>query len=133
MSTFDMNQRGTGRPQPREKSSILRHIGDENAAFISVKLTPGKYDWDGKSYGAPRMCYKEFSSSVAQLVNQFTDFNEYLGFKGQSSLNRMYLVMDEFSGYSMFTIAALVGFGFDRITSVLCYFRGNYTSFNLYT
>ena len=101
--------------------------------FLNIRLTPGKYDYKGKLAGVTKLCYKEFGESVTQIVNQFTDFKEYLQFKGKDSVRRMYLVMDEFSGYSMFTVAALKGFGFDKITSVLCYCRGNYTSFNLHS
>jgi len=124
-------QRGTGVPSSREVKTITEFLGNQKLRFHHVMLTPGKYDWDGKSYGVPRMCYKEFEKSIAHLVNQFTDFNQYLHLSEEKSIKQIYLVMDEFSGYSMFTIAALVGFGFDKITSVLCYFRGNYTSFKL--
>jgi len=126
-------QRGRGVPSSRERQAILDYVGDNNASILHIKLTPGKYDYNGSTYGVPKLCYSEFNSSVAQVVNQFTDFNEYLRFKNKTSMKRMYLVMDEFSGYSMYTIAALVGFGFDKITSVLCYFRGDYSSFNLHS
>lgn len=131
--TFVNYQRGSGSPAFREKQAILDYIRDQDASFLNIKLTPGNYDYKGKNAGVPKLCYKEFNNSVAQLVNQFTDFNEYLNFKNKTTVKRMYLVLDEFSGYSMYTIAALVGFGFDSITSVLCYFRDDYTSFNLYT
>jgi hypothetical protein len=126
-------QRGQGTPSTKDRKAILDYIQDSDASILNIKLTPGKYNYSGSNYGAPKMCYKEFNNSVAQVVNQFTDFNEYLQFKNKRSMKCMYLVMDEFSGYAMYTIAALVGFGFDKITSVLCYFRGNYTSFNLHS
>jgi len=125
-------QRGQGVPNPREKNAIIRYLKNPNVTFLNIKLAPGKYDYKGKLSGMPKLCYKEFGESVAQIVNQFTDFNEYLQFKDKESVRRMYLVMDEFSGYSMFTIAALKGFGFDKITTVLCYCKGKYTSFNLH-
>jgi hypothetical protein len=130
-SVFVNYQRGQGVPTENEKRNIIRYIQRPSAAFVHVKLTPGKYDYSGKNSGIPKMCYSEFEDSVAQLVNQFTDLNEYIRFNGDTSLKRMYLVMDEFSGYSMFTIAALVGLGFDKFTTVLTYHRGSYSSFDL--
>lgn len=130
-AVFVNYQRGQGVPTEDEKRNIIRYIQRPSAAFVHVKLTPGKYDYSGKNSGMPKMCYSGFEASVAQLVNQFTDFNEYLRFKGDTSLKRMYLVMDEFSGYSMFTIAALIGLGFDNFTTVLTYHQGSYSSFDL--
>jgi len=130
-SVFINYQRGQGCPGISEKEAILEVVNDSKAHFINVRLTPGKYDYSGVHKGVPKLCYKEFGPAVAQVINQFTDFKEYLKFTGDTCLKQMYLVMDEFSGYAMFTVAALVGFGFDRITTVLCYHRGKYSQFKL--
>lgn len=119
-------QRGKGTPSAADMSKIRRDISDESASLLQVMLTPGKYDYVGSSHGAPKMCYKEFRPSVAHLINQYTHFNEYLQLRNKTALRKLYLVMDEFSGYSMFTIAAIIGFGLERITTVLCYYNGNY-------
>ena len=124
-------QRGQGKPTTIEKNKIIQYIKNPSAHFVNIHLTPGKYDYSGKNDGIPKMCYDEFEDSVSQLVNQFTDFKEYLQFTDNTLVNRMYLVMDEFSGYSMFTIAALVGLGFDKFTTVLTYHNGSYSSFDL--
>lgn len=130
--TFINYQRGQGYPDHTERRQIMTAVNDPSVRFLYVKLTPGKYDYAGASAGAPKMCYREFGPSVAHLINQFTDFNEYLSFVGKSSIRKMYLVMDEFSGYAMFTIAAIKGFGLDRITYPLCYYRGSYSIATLF-
>ena len=124
-------QRGQGNPTAFEKDKINKYINCPSAHFMNIKLTPSKYDYSGKNDGTPKMCYSEFEASVVQLVNQFTDFNEYLSLTDNTSIKRMYLVLDEFSGYAMFTIAAIIGLGFDKFTTVLTYHKGSYSSFDL--
>ena len=126
-ATIISYQRGQGVPRHAERQQIIAAVDDTGASFINVQLAPGKYDYRGATAGMPKMCYKEFAPSVAQLVNQFTDFREYLKFSDKRAVRQMFLVMDEFSGYSMFTVAALKGFGLDKITTVLCYYHGNYS------
>ena len=113
-------------------NNIRKTIQDESAQFMHVKLTPGKYNYNGMYSGTSKLCYKEFAPSVAQIINQFTDITQYLQLVNKKAIRQMYLVMDEFSGYSMFTAVALKGFGLDKITTVLCYYQGSYTESSFY-
>jgi len=131
--TFVRYQRGQGFPTPTEQAGVAKSLNKTVDAlqWLHIQLTPGKYDYAGVSAGYPKVCYKEFSPSVAHLVNQFMNFREYLDMTGANAIRKMYLVMDEFSGYSLVTVAALKGFGLDKIAEVMVYHQGTYSTFRL--
>jgi hypothetical protein len=131
--TFVRYQRGQGFSTPDEKAGVARSLGKQvsDLTWLDIRLTPGKYDYAGVNAGYPKICYKEYAPSVAHLVNQYMNFKEYMQLTGSSAIRRMYMVMDEFSGYSLATVAVLKGFGLDKITEVLVYHKGTYSSFRL--
>lgn len=131
--TFVRYQRGQGFPTPTEQAGVAKSLGKpiDDLQWLHIQLTPGKYDYAGVNAGYPKVCYKEFSPSVAHLVNQFMNFREYLDMTGANAIRKMYLVMDEFSGYSLVTVAALKGFGLDKIAEVMVYHQGTYSTFRL--
>lgn len=110
-------QRGRGTPSFKETEALEYVCGTKK--IIHVKLMPGKYDRQNEAL----TCYESFGPSVASLIHQFGD----IALIAKPRLGRLYLVLDEFSGYAMYTAAAIKGYGLGPVTSLVCYYRGRYT------
>ena len=115
-------QRGTGHASPHERK--IREVLGDFVSIVSVELTPGKYDNDGRS------CYQGLAKSAALILHQFSIIDGYIGYLKMRYLHRIYIVLDEFSAYAGFTAVAGYGWGIQQSIRLLCYRKGTYTVVN---
>jgi hypothetical protein len=124
--------RGTGVPDAKTASTLkatVLHAGGVDPAVMQVQLTPGKWTAGGVS----QLCYTEFDASVAQTVLSFSDFPVYLQMTGRPALGRIFLLLDEFTGYAIALAAIVKAYGLNKHgVALLAYHGGTYTACPLY-
>lgn len=131
--SFVSYQRGTGVPSQQEEAGIDAVV-PPNTPRLNVRLTPGKYISD-----MPCTCYEGFRTSTLSLIHNIaglrSDVSNFGGRSGggggRQALGQLFIVLDEFSAYSAYTVAALVGSGLDHKACFLTYHRGVYSKMEL--
>ena len=125
-------QRGQGEASVQERADVFRKIGDvPHREWLNIKLTPGKYNYAGAQYGRPKICYTEFPLSVAQIATSFLHIPELIDMNACLSLRKIHVVLDEFNGYALVTVAVLYGYDLASLTEMMVYHKGNYSAFRL--
>jgi len=124
---FVSYQCGDGNVDKDTANAIYSKVPRE-VPIYGVKLVPGK---KGKGKNSHLYNQDEFKKNVATIVASFCDIKQCLESRNLTSLKRIYLVLDRFSGYSLATVAAIYGLGYLPITYLLQYRRGSYTVIKL--
>jgi hypothetical protein len=98
---------------------ITEETGIPPANMLRIKLSPGKYD-DGRS------CYNEFTKSCAYVLHELSCVDTFAKCVNKRRCNRIHFVLDEFSAYAAFTAVAIIAYGIESVSSLLCYHNGHY-------
>lgn len=106
-----------------KKIEIRNHIRDKNAKIIEYNVEPGSY-----VNGIPNLDCEKYDNAVAQLILQFTEVSILTK---MCNVKQMYMFLNDFSGYSIYTMAVIHGFEFDKYTTMLCDYKF-YSHFNLF-
>lgn len=112
-------QRGDGNPDPESLRLLQQATGLSSGQVHRVHLTAGKYDHGGR----PTTCYADFKPAVARILTHFEILPQYLSALGKSGVGRLWLVMDEFSGYAAMTAVSVLAAGLDKVVVPLSFFR----------
>lgn len=122
-----MYQRGAGKPTGKvyDQLRVATGLGPEHV--MHCHLTPGKYE-KGLCGGDHR---NDFADSVAKILHELAILDPFTTRKNVRTIEKVYFVLDEFSGYSMYVAAAIIGYGLESVASVLAFRQGVYTEMNV--
>lgn len=118
-----MYQRGAGNPDAATYAAMEAATGLRRDYVMHCHLTPGKYEKD--LFGGN--CYRDFAPSVAKILHELSIIDPYSIKKGADRVKNVFFVLDMFSGYSAFTVVAILGYGLESVATVLAYHRGVFT------